>query len=230
MCAPDTSVAAEDPEPLLTQTDILLDVGHGGIDSGTLHQHILEKDINLQISRIVYNKLQAKGYKVVMNRLGDYALSDDNRWLRARSRHTRDLAHRSKLANDLKPKAMISIHVNWSPKKHRRGGIVLHQKSSSSILLAQSIQNRLNEFYGMQESIVRGKTFYLLNYSKVPSVIAETGFISNASDRQLLTDPKGQELIAQTIAAGIDDYMTAIHKGVSETNEPYSKKDNSSSR
>jgi len=53
----------------------------------------------------------------------------------------------------------------------------------------------------------------------VPSVIAETGFISNEADRKLLTEPKGQEMIAQAIANGIDDYMIATHKGVSETSE-----------
>ncbi|WP_368028332.1 N-acetylmuramoyl-L-alanine amidase [Paenibacillus sp. DCT19] len=133
---------------------ILLDVGHGGIDGGTTAQGVLEKDINLAISQKVYLLLRSKGYAVIINRLGDYALSDDNRWLNSRSRHRRDLAQRKSLSEEVSTDIVVSIHANWSAKSTSHGPVVLHQKEGRSYLLAQSIQNAMNDLYGTKREVV----------------------------------------------------------------------------
>ncbi|WP_440118692.1 N-acetylmuramoyl-L-alanine amidase family protein [Paenibacillus sp. QZ-Y1] len=189
---------------------ILLDVGHGGIDGGTSAHGVLEKDVNLAISQKVYLLLRSKGYAVIINRLGDYALSDDNRWLNSRSRHVRDLAQRKSLSEEVSTDIVVSIHGNWSPKSSTRGPVVLHQKEGRSYLLAQSIQDSLNDLYGIQREIVWGKPFYLLNYVKQPAVIVETGFLSNATDRARMSNPAEQKRIAQSIASGIIYYLSAV--------------------
>lgn len=193
--------------PLLPRTDVLIDVGHGGIDGGTSHGSLLEKDINLQLARHLYSILQEKNYNVAINRIGDYALSDDNRFPKVHSRHRRDLIQRKEIASRLKPKIMVSIHVNWSKRSSQSGGIVLHQKSEESKLLAHSIQRSLNELYNRDHSTAIGRTYFLLNQSKCPTVIVEMGFISNDSDRKRLTDPKLQRELAAAVAEGIEQYM-----------------------
>ncbi|MGP3786411.1 N-acetylmuramoyl-L-alanine amidase family protein [Paenibacillus sp. 1A_MP2] len=55
-----------------------------------------------------------------------------------------------------------------------------------------------------------GKPFYLLNHVKQPAVIVETGFLSNARDRAMISDPKQQKRIAQSIANGIIYYLSAV--------------------
>ncbi|WP_340016555.1 N-acetylmuramoyl-L-alanine amidase [Paenibacillus sp. FSL K6-1318] len=189
---------------------ILLDVGHGGIDGGTSAQGVLEKDINLAISQKVYLLLRSKGYAVIINRLGDYALSDENRWLNSRSRHTRDLAQRKSLSEEVSTDIVVSIHANWSPRSSAHGPVVLHQKEGRSYLLAQSIQNAMNELYRTGHGVVWGKPFYLLNYVKQPAVIVETGFLSNAADRARMSDPAEQKRIAQSIANGIIYYLSVV--------------------
>ena len=52
-----------------------------------------------------------------------------------------------------------------------------------------------------------GKPFYLLNVVKQPAVIVEMGFISNAGDRLMLTDDKGQLQVASAVAAGIASFI-----------------------
>jgi N-acetylmuramoyl-L-alanine amidase len=47
--------------PVITNVDVLLDVGHGGIDGGTSFGDLLEKDINLSIAKKTYDSLQKKG-------------------------------------------------------------------------------------------------------------------------------------------------------------------------
>ncbi|MCP1425975.1 N-acetylmuramoyl-L-alanine amidase CwlD [Paenibacillus xylanexedens] len=189
---------------------ILLDVGHGGIDGGTSAQGVLEKDINLAISQKVYLLLRSKGYAVIINRLGDYALSDENRWLNSRSRHTRDLAQRKSLSEEVSTDIVVSIHANWSPRSNAHGPVVLHQKEGRSYLLAQSIQDAMNELYETEHGVVWGKPFYILNYVKQPAVIVETGFLSNAADRTRMSDPTEQKRIAQSIANGIIYYLSVV--------------------
>lgn len=194
------------PEPV-----ILIDAGHGGIDGGTSYGELLEKDINLAIARRLYMVLRSHGYRTILNRTGDYALSDDNRWLGSRSRHIRDLAQRKQLTEELPAEIVVSIHVNWGRNKTKRGPLVLHQDEGHSALLASSLQNSLEALYGTSSHPTQlGKTFYLLKHSDSPAVIVETGFISNAEDRNMLISKRGQQAIAEAIYAGIVEYFTVI--------------------
>lgn len=186
---------------------ILIDAGHGGIDGGTSSGDILEKDINLEIGRRLYLLLRSEGYRVVLNRIGDYALSDENRWMKSRSRHMRDLAQRESISEDVKTSIVVSLHVNWSKNKNTKGPIVLHQDEGRSALLASCLQETLNELYNSSWKAELGKPFYLLNKTEVPAVIVETGFMSNSQDRGFLTDARGQQKVAQAITAGIVRYF-----------------------
>ncbi|WP_339159316.1 N-acetylmuramoyl-L-alanine amidase [Paenibacillus sp. FSL W8-0186] len=210
MCG--TSVIAGDhtfryafPQPV-----ILIDAGHGGIDGGTSYGDILEKDINLEIGRRLYVILRSHGYRAILNRTGDYALSDDNRWLRNRSRHIRDLAQRKQLSEELPSEIVVSLHVNWGRNRAKRGPIVLHQNEGRSAILAFSIQNSLDSLYAASSLPQVGKPFYLLNHVDCPAVIVETGFLSNAEDRAMLISKRGQQKIAEAIYGGIVQYFTAI--------------------
>jgi N-acetylmuramoyl-L-alanine amidase len=194
--------------PIITNVDVLLDVGHGGIDGGTSFGDLLEKDINLSIAKKTYVSLRKKGFVVLMDRMDDYALSGENLWLRSRSRHLKDLAQRSNLANEIKPKVMISLHVNSARRSSKTGPLLLHQKSEQSLLLAISLQNSLNMLYGTHDEPVYGKTYYLLKHTVVPTVIVEMGFITNIEDRKMMTQPDSQQEIANKIVEGIQQYIT----------------------
>ncbi|MFD2370037.1 N-acetylmuramoyl-L-alanine amidase [Brevibacillus sp. GCM10020057] len=190
----------------LTSINILIDVGHGGVDSGTSFGDLHEKDINLQVAKRLYEQLTAAGYQVALNRQEDIALSDDNRWLNTRSRHIRDLAQRRSLAKELAPQMMLSLHVNWSSDQGRRGPVVLYQSNEQSYMLAQLLQDSLNQLTGSREKPVKGGTYYVLRHSYCPTVIVEMGFISNAADRRMLTEGEGQEKIAQAIKEAVSEY------------------------
>ncbi|WP_232231483.1 N-acetylmuramoyl-L-alanine amidase [Paenibacillus sp. HW567] len=192
------------------QRIILIDAGHGGIDGGTSHGSILEKDITLAISRRLFLLLRSDGFDAILNRTGDYAPSDDNRWLQSRSRHLRDLAQRKELAETLPANVVVSIHVNWARSPAKHGPIILYRQEGRSYLLARSIQDQLNQLYGVQSDSVPGKPFYLLNKITATTVIVEAGFISSPTDREKLCSPKGQEEIAEAIAGGIAAYLMEV--------------------
>ncbi|AFC32738.1 putative N-acetylmuramoyl-L-alanine amidase [Paenibacillus mucilaginosus 3016] len=193
--------------PALSQTDILIDVGHGGVDGGTVYGDILEKNINLEIARRTYDALRGSGYTVLLNRVGDYALSSDNHWLNSRSRHLKDLAQRSHLAKEVSPKVMISLHVNSAKNSSKRGALLIHQKGKESRKLALCLQEALNPLYGTDTEPVYGRSYYLMKHVKAPSVIVEMGYLTNEEDRRLLLDAASQQKIAERIAAGVRTYL-----------------------
>ncbi|NIK75305.1 N-acetylmuramoyl-L-alanine amidase [Paenibacillus castaneae] len=198
--------AITDQDWALPSTVVIIDVGHGGIDGGTSSGTTLEKDINLAIAKKLYLLLRSQGVAAVMNRTGDYALSDENRWHISRSRHRKDLSQRRQLTEEIDSELLVSLHVNWSKKPSQRGPLVLHQQSGESALLAFCIQDSLNRQQNTTAIPREGKTFYLLKRVQQPAVIVEMGFISSDSDRSMLTDPKGQKEVAAAIASGIRQY------------------------
>ncbi|QOS98469.1 N-acetylmuramoyl-L-alanine amidase [Brevibacterium sp. JNUCC-42] len=192
--------------------EIIIDAGHGGVDGGTSYQGILEKDINLQIAKLLYKELTEKGYHVLLNRTGDYALSDENKWLRSRSRHIRDLAQRRHLAKEVHPQMLISLHINWSNSKSSTGPLVLYQKNNQSYILADIIQHYLDQLYNTKGEPLQGKTYYLLKQSICPTVIVEMGYLSNSRDRNFLVNKKTQRKIAQTIQEAVSEYMLIMNQ------------------
>lgn len=208
--ANERSVQAEEPDirRALPTADVLIDAGHGGIDGGTHFGDIQEKDINLAIARKLYLLLRSKGLVVILNRTGDYALSDDNRWHASRSRHRRDLSQRRGLSDEIEAKLFVSVHVNWSPKRDRRGPLVIHRDEGHSALLAAFIQTSLNQQQNRHRLPEVANKFYLLNSVHSPSVIVETAFLSDAGDRAMLTSSAGQTRIASAIANGIVAYFS----------------------
>lgn len=201
--------AARPPEHArltLPAAGVLIDAGHGGIDGGAHWNDIMEKDVNLAIARRLYLILRGRGIVAALNRTGDYALSDENRWHRA-SRHRRDLSQRGALPHEIETLLLVSIHANWSPGGGGHGPIVLYQPEGRSVLLAECVQDSLNRLYGTRKRIRPGDAYYLLRKADIPSVIVEAGFLNDEGDRRLLASPAGQTRIASAIAEGIQLYL-----------------------
>jgi len=191
----------------LPTAEVLIDAGHGGIDGGAHFGGVLEKDINLKVAKRLYLVLRSQGIPAVLNRTGDYALSDDNRWHHVRSRHRRDLSQRKGLADEIDIRLLVSLHVNWSDNPSASGPLVLHQNEGRSALLAFFLQDALNREYGSRRLPKVGAPYYLLNLVRRPAVIVELGFLSSAADRAKLTDPRWQQRLAEAVAAGIRQYL-----------------------
>ena len=207
----DNQSTAPDIRRAIPGADVIIDAGHGGIDGGTHWNDIKESQINLAIGRKLYLLLRSRGVRAILNRTGDYALSEDNRWHRTRSRHRRDLTQRRGLSDEVEAKALVSVHVNWSPRNGKRGPLVIYRSGDDrSALLASLLQEQLNRQQGGARRPQAADQFYLLNRVAIPSAIVETAFLSNAEDRAMLTSPRGQTRIAQAIASGIIVYFSLV--------------------
>ena len=89
-----------------TPLSVVLDAGHGGVDSGMASRWVVEKDVTLDVTLRVRKYLTERGVKVVMVRSTDTQLSVNKRT---------DLEKRSRLAKADTVNAYISIHVNSGP-------------------------------------------------------------------------------------------------------------------
>ena len=58
---------------------IVIDPGHGGVDSGAISNDALEKDYNLLISRYMYDRFKELGVPVYLTRDSDITLEPSDR-------------------------------------------------------------------------------------------------------------------------------------------------------
>ena len=79
-----------------------------------------------------------------------------------------------------------------------------------SIAIANKISENLDRDANIKTRGVKQSGFVLLKYATMPSILIETGFLSNYNDRNNLKSVEGQNKIAETIANSIIDYLNHI--------------------
>lgn len=193
---------------------IVIDPGHGGPDGGASSGDVVERDITLNISHALKKRLEKKGATIVMTRSkeGD-ALSEHapkEKFLTLRARKLADLKLREQIAVDENPDVFISVHVNAIPDTKWRGAQVFYHEGGhpDGEHLAKAIQSSFQtNLKNTEREALAISGVYLLKKSPVPSVLVETGFISNEEEKQLLIDPKYQEKVADSILEGIQTFI-----------------------
>ena len=171
---------------------VVIDPGHGGLDTGALRGLTLEKDLTLSIAQKVKEILKEAGMKkVLMTRNEDKTLS---------------LEERVEYANRKDADIYVSIHINASVKSEING-IETHYYTQSGYDVAQVIHKELLENVDAEDRGLFKSKFYVINHTKAPAVLLELGFISNEQERSSLTSEKRQTDSAQAIADGIINYL-----------------------
>ncbi len=91
--------------------------------------------------------------------------------------------------------------------------------------LASKIQSELKEGAGRYDRGVKQAGFVVLFMTTMPSVLVETGFISNPAEEKYINSKQGQDYIASAIYRACKEYMGEIDK---KSNIPTAKVDNPS--
>ena len=81
-----------------------------------------------------------------------------------------------------------------------------------SLMLASQVES---QFRGMskQSRGVKQAPFMVLWRCKMPSILIETGFISNKVERNFLTSAAGQQEVATAIAKAVENYRQKVESG-----------------
>jgi len=186
---------------------IVVDAGHGGIDSGVtgVKTGVAEKDINLKIAFYLGEILASRGFSVVYTRRNDAMHTFDGV---ENNKKRADMFKRGEIINNAKPVAVVSVHQNFYSSPARRGAQVFYdKKSEEGRSFALEMQNLLNEQInlpdGKREYAPLCAKKYLLECSPYPTIIVECGFLSNFADEKNLTSQEFQYRVACVIADGI---------------------------
>lgn len=189
---------------------VVIDAGHGGSDPGAIgydsegNPLLYEKNVNLNISRQVYTILKENGVRVYMTRNDDSYVS---------------LSERTEFANELGASLFISIHCNSYTSSDMNGTLVMHHTDESIAeeygVSGRNVANNILAYLPKaleteNKGRVNGNAMYVIRNAKMPSVIVETAFISNAEDRAKLADADYRAAAAQAIATGIMDTLPKL--------------------
>ena len=81
-----------------------------------------------------------------------------------------------------------------------------------SILLAEKIEKYVTSNTKRKSRGVRQAAFVVLRQTTMPSVLVETGFLTNSKDEQYLSSKSGQQQISNAIFKAFSEYKTEIEE------------------
>ena len=198
-------------------TLIIIDSGHGGEDGGTSSvSGIVEKDINLSISKKLNLIFTYMGYETLMIRDGDYLIYDKNLCKTIREKKVSDIYRRMDILNNNPKSVFLSIHQNHFTESKYSGAQVFYSTGNAdSKIVAQYIQDEIVN--SLQKDNTRqikpsGSEIYLLYHAKSPAVMVECGFLSNREDRLNFTNENYQKQFVKEVKKGILQFMKDIYE------------------
>lgn len=186
---------------------VVIDAGHGGSDPGAGANGLNEKSLNLDISKRLWKHLeQDPAIKVYMTRMEDTYPT---------------LQQRCDLANELDTDLFISVHNNAAANTKVKGTEVLYfpdgiqyENGLTGKGLAQILYQHLVDQLGThRRGVIPRDDLYVLKYTKMPAVILEIGFITNAEDAAQLKTESFREQAAQAVYQGILDVFQKYPTG-----------------
>jgi N-acetylmuramoyl-L-alanine amidase len=222
--------------PLRRIHTVVIDPGHGGKDPGAIGiGGLREKDVNLRLAKMIGERLEKRGFKVVYTRSKDRYLSLEERTVIAEAAY-----------GDL----FVSVHANASTRRGTRGieiysldenheghsldvaarengvkrsemdslqramaKLQVSEASEHSVRLAKSVHDSLllglrKNYREVPDLGVKKGPFYVLFLSSMPAILLESGFLTNKQDAKLLRDDKYLMAMAEHVASGLGEYRS----------------------
>ncbi|HLH30955.1 MAG TPA: N-acetylmuramoyl-L-alanine amidase [Terriglobia bacterium] len=199
---------------------VVIDPGHGGMDTGAKTISIAEKDLTLTLARKLRAVLQSRlGTTVLLTRDSDTALDNEAR---------------SAVANNNQANLFISLHAGYSPNPSEAGSSVFIMKEDfgdgvapasaprdqlflpwylgyrthrqASAAAASIIEQELNKGIPAWKFTVRSAPLAVLSSATMPSLILEIGNLNNPTSAQALVDSGFQTKLVNTIADAVQKF------------------------
>ncbi len=178
---------------------IIIDPGHGGTDNGASGNDIIEKNMTLAISKIMYDELKRLGIPVYITRETDETLSPTQRVNRIKNAFGND-------SNVI----VVSNHINAGGAEGAEVIYALRNNEtlSSKVLngLAKNGQT-IRKYYQKRGTSNPSKDYYFMLRDTAPyeSIIVEYGFLDNTKDAAKLK--KNYERYAYATLEALLDYI-----------------------
>ena len=215
-------------------TTIIIDPGHGGNDPGALSANALqleEKSVVLDLSQRIKHELSVliPQTTVLMTREDDRFISLEDR---ARIARTADpgvdgssiLVSIHANGSQFEEASGFEILIKKEQKQVvffsdeiQDWQLIRYSTMSTSALnkainlenrrLARSVQESIASLFPQSRNRgIKEQDVWVLNASAIPSILIETGFITNAAESACMTDPEWLDTMARCIVEGIVSY------------------------
>jgi N-acetylmuramoyl-L-alanine amidase len=218
---------------------VVIDAGHGGKDPGAIGPSgLMEKDVVLDIARRMRERMQKElQWRVTLTRDTDIFIPLEERTAIANAKGAdlfvsihansaeRPDAHGIEtyfldLASDeqsmrVAARENATTMSKVSDLQRILRDLQMTSKRNESSLLAGSVQQALvqapNGGKNGRDLGVKHAPFLVLMGAEMPSILVETGFVSNPGEERKLADPKYRMQAARAIFEGIKEYFTAAN-------------------
>lgn len=154
-------------------------------------------DLLISIHADAFTSSQPNGASVLVQSTRR-ANSEFTRWIANRQKESELLGGAGETIKKTKDKNLAFTLADMK-KEHTMG---------SSYTFAEHVIKRLKKVTKMHKSKPEGLSLAVLKSSDIPSVLIETGFISNPQEERNLNNPKHQQKLAQAIYTAIDTYFS----------------------
>lgn len=212
---------------------IVIDPGHGGKDPGAIASHRREKDVTLQMAKLLAQRLkETLPCKIVLTRTNDKFIT---------------LGERNRISKRAEADLFISLHTNASKRRAANGleiyylnnttdkasmrlaarenqgmpqeesdihailgGMIQNLNTEESLVLAKLVNGELKKSlkpYKVERIKIKSALFYVLVGPGCPGLLVETGFITNHKERERLTNKAYQTRLVAGIAEGVKRYL-----------------------
>ncbi len=193
------SASTEPIREINKKITVVIDAGHGGFDPGATNGTAKEKDLNLELARLVKRLNKNPNLEIILTREEDRTLA---------------LSSRKELADKNQADLFVSLHTDASPNAKQRGFSAFISGNNQTFetqnqRLASLFLHNLSGVYTTNKDIKKRETpLYVLDKSNCPAVILQNGFITNSDDKAFITQKSNQEKIAATILQSIEEYFS----------------------
>lgn len=175
------------------ETKAKVSSGTQGVKTG-----VPEYQVNLDVSLQLRDALEALGCTVYMTReVNDVDISNQERAI---------------MMNEYGVDLVLRIHCNGSANSGANGiGLYVNRTgdiAEESLAAAEALLPAMVEATGARrDGIFRRDTYTGLNWSTVPCILVEMGFMSNPEEDVKLSDPEYQQKLVEGMVEGICAYM-----------------------
>ena len=180
---------------------VVIDAGHGGSDSGATGNGIIEKNLTLDISKYMYDRLKELGVPVKLTRNSDVDLPASERPQRVLDQYGN--------GSDV---IVVSNHINSGGNGTAEGAEVIYALRNKDTL-AKKILDELEKqgqlirkYYQRRLPSDYNKDYYYMmrNTPNTEALIVEYGFLDNTSDANKLKN--NYKKYAEAVVKAITEY------------------------
>ena len=199
---------------------VVIDPGHGGVESGAISTYGTEKAFTLDTSLRLRDILLKRGYNVQMTRTTDTLVP---------------LQDRAAFANRFRDGIFVCIHYNAgsdagtgietytlaprfvpstgddSPTASCMIPCAGNVEDPENMALATAMHASLLSRLPMVDRGIKRARFCVLRLTTIPGVLIEGGFLSNPSEAARIATPAYRQAEAEAIASAIENYRAATN-------------------